>query len=86
VTASSDHGLASDQKIKRNRSGGDVEMSGFSKGDKVVLTENIGGFLRTAVKKGTVGVVVEQDGWPSSPMVKFDNVSDVVEVCENEMR
>jgi hypothetical protein len=61
-------------------------MSGFSKGDKVVLTENIGGFLRTAVKKGTVGVVVEQGGWPSSPKVKFDNVEDVVEVCANEMR
>ncbi len=61
-------------------------MSGFSKGDKVVLTENIGGFLRTAVKNGTVGVVVEQGGWPSSPKVKFGNVNDVVEVCENEMR
>jgi len=42
-----------------HRSRGDVEMSKFSKGDTVVLTENAGGFWENKVTKGTVGVVVD---------------------------
>jgi len=61
-------------------------MGGFSKGDKVVLTADIGGWSRPRVNAGTVGVIVEEGGWGHSPRVKFDGVNEVVEVFDTEMR
>jgi hypothetical protein len=59
-------------------------MTVLSKGDKVVLTESIGGWSRPIVGKGTEGVVVEAGSM--CPKVKFDSVNELVEVYENEMR
>jgi hypothetical protein len=49
-------------------------LSGFRKGDRVLLMESIGTGMISTIKKGTEGIVLEEPGYfSSSYRVKFDD-------------
>lgn len=59
---------------------------GFDKGDRVIATEDFGGFLGSKIRKGDEGVVTEGPGFFSSSVtVRFENGETESGVSERQI-